>query len=386
MAAPADIKYDNWLVNVPFRISWSRQPDMSIHEQRIMIRIMEYCHAQLNGVTVWDTSHRVEYFKNTVEITMPVSDAFSKKLSSKQVEETLYKLRTRSFQYREQELWWCCGYIENPSVHHGKGMMTFAVSQRLWEIIKDYAKGFHRIELKKALELPTIYAMRFYLLMSERKGKLNMTIDFFRGWMGLPDDRYIDKNGNHRIDHLEERIIRPAKKALDETCPWSFTYEKVRENPKNSKSRVIGFVFHPVKQTKNQDSELEKQRLIAEISPSFLLRPDVLDYLKTNFGMTGQFLSPRKAKIKQWEDLEDDPMMWLAERKRKASEARDAKTYIFGAICHRIEELIGKGSLIDDTSPLSDDDPSPNLTTQIRQQQQIKNVTNELANLFNYDK
>lgn len=374
---------DNRHINVPFKISWSRQPDMSIHEQRIMLRIMEYCQAQLNGIAVTDDAHRIDYYQKTVEITMPVSDAFLKKMSSKQIEQTLYKLRGRSFQYREQDMWWCCGYIEAPSVHHGRGLMTFTVSQRLWEIIKDYAAGFHRIEIKKALELPTIYAMRFYLLMSEKRSKINMPIDFFRSWMGLPDDRYVDKNGTHRIDHLEERIIRPAKKALDETCPWTFAYEKVREIPRNPKSRVIGFVFHPVKQPKLQDPELEKKRLIAEISPGFLLRPDVLDYLKTYFGMTGQYLSPRKAKIKQWEDLEDDPMLWLSERKRKAAEARDAKAYIFGAICRRIEELKGKES--SDEIPVAEADAASSVVEQLHKRQQLDDIRNELTNLFNYD-
>lgn len=375
---------DNRHINVPFKISWSRQPDMSIHEQRIMLRIMEYCQAQLNGIAVTDETHRIEYYQKTVEITMPVADAFSKKLSSKQIEQTLYKLRGRSFQYREQEMWWCCGYIESPSVHHGRGLMTFTVSQRLWEIIKDYAAGFHRVEIKKALELPTIYAMRFYLLMSEKRSKINMPVDFFRSWMGIPDDKYMDKNGNNRIDHLEERIIRPAKKALDETCPWTFTYDKVREIPRNPKSRVIGFVFHPVHQPKLQDPELEKKRLIAELSPGFLLRPDVLDYLKTYFDMTNKYLSMRKAKIKQWEDLEDDPMLWLSERKRKASEARDAKAYIFGAICHRIEELKGKES--SDGSYIPDLDANVPVDEQLHKQQQLDDIRNNLTNLFNYDK
>ena len=41
----------------------------------------------------------------------------------------------------------------------------------------------------------------------------------------------IPKNGKDRIDHFEERVLKPAKAALDESCPYTFNYVKVRENP-----------------------------------------------------------------------------------------------------------------------------------------------------------
>ena len=40
-------------------------------------------------------------------------------------------------------------------------------------------------------------------------------------------------NGKDRIDHFEERVLKPAKAALDESCPYTFNYVKVRENPNN---------------------------------------------------------------------------------------------------------------------------------------------------------
>ena len=46
-----------------------------------------------------------------------------------------------------------------------------------------------------------------------------------------------------------EMCIRDrAKAALDESCPYTFNYVKVRENPNNKRSKVTGFRFYPVYQ------------------------------------------------------------------------------------------------------------------------------------------
>ena len=39
-------------------------------------------------------------------------------------------------------------------------------------------------------------------------------------------DKYKDKNGKDRIDNFEERVLKPAKAALDESCPYTFNYVK----------------------------------------------------------------------------------------------------------------------------------------------------------------
>lgn len=256
------------------------------------------------------------------------------------------------------------------------------------------------MELQKALDLPTPYAIRFYLLMSEnRSKKITMTVEVMKAWLGIPEDKYKDKNGNHRIDHLEERVIKPSKRSLDESCPWTFTYEKVRENPRNGRGRVTGFAFYPVFKAANEDPELSRKRLIAEIQPSFLLDPMVYDYLKREFGMSGAFMNPRKEKIKQWQDLEADPLMWLSQRRRLASEARVGPAhYIFGAICKRIDELLGRekeapapaeaaappAGAMPGASGRADIAPEVpiDINTQIAQKRRIEDMSNGLADLF----
>lgn len=381
-------------LNVPFKVSWARQPEMSLHEQRLLLRIMEYCQAQINGITVCDETHRVEFCKKTVEITMPIEDVFlSRRVSPSEAEECLVSLRDMKFEYSDDKKWWSCGYIEHPEVHFGKRTMSFGVYQRLWEIIRDYAEGFHKVELQKALNLPTSYAIRFYLLMSENQSKkIIMTVEVMKNWLGIPEDKYKDKSGKHRIDHLEERVIKPSQKSLDENCPYTFTYEKVRENPRNARSRVTGFAFYPVFKPGNEDPELAKKRLIAKIQPSFLLDPMVYDYLKREYGMSGAFMNPRKQKLRQWQELEEDPLMWLSQRRRLAHEAKaGAAHYIFGAICKRIDELLGRDTEAPAVAaaaeaPVTEAETTPaqtiDIDTQIAQKRQMEEIAKGLADMF----
>lgn len=101
--------------------------------------------------------------------------------------------------------------------------------------------------------------------------------------------------------------------------------------------------------------------------------------------MTGPFLNPRKAKIKQWEDLEADPVGWLAARRRLAHEAStEPRNYIFGAMCRRIDELLGREETNQDMDTQSS--PPQPINEQVEMKRKVDGLINALANLFNpYD-
>ena len=83
------------------------------------------------------------------------------------------------------------------------------------------------------------------MIMSGQERPFRLSIAELKSWLGIPAEKY-RKDGKDRIDHLEERVLRPVKKLLDSTCPYTFTYKKIRENPANSKSTVIGFELMPM--------------------------------------------------------------------------------------------------------------------------------------------
>ncbi|KAB4738271.1 replication initiation protein, partial [Bacteroides thetaiotaomicron] len=253
-------------VVVSWVYTWSKQQDMSIHEQRIVLRILEACQAELKGVKLKDyagTKRKFEHGLWDVDAQMHVSDVIFSGRDYNEIIAALDSLAGRFFTYEDDEEWWKCGFISNPKYKKHTGIITFRVSNDLWDVFTKFAKGYREFELNKALALPTGYSLRFYMLMSGQVYPLDISLDNLKERLGIPADKYKDKNGKDRIDNFEERVLKPAKAALDESCPYTFNYVKVRENPNNKRSKVTGFRFYPVYQPQFRDEELEVKELQA---------------------------------------------------------------------------------------------------------------------------
>lgn len=286
----------------------SRKKEISMIEQRAMLRIVEYAQDYgLSGLRIKDNLRQIDLGLDRVTIAMPITDiALTSHYKPEDVENGLKALRSRAFIYRYKDkdtghpISLIAGVLDKAEVEYGKGMVTLHVDNQVWGMITNFALGFRRFELNKALALPTQYALQFYMMISGQKRPYFMSVEELKDWLGIDPDKYITKDGKHRIDHLEERVLIPSKSALDETCPYSFTYTKIRENPKNSKSKVIGFNFNPVYLPQNRDEELEKARLQAKIHASGYLSRNVRDILMNKVGMTKEQLN---SHIDLWENV-----------------------------------------------------------------------------------
>ena len=276
-----------------FVYTWARQKEMSILEQRVVLRIMEYASNHLKGIKLKDHLHKIDLGLFNVTITMPASDVlFNTKMKHHDIEKALYALRSRSFEYRDDNRYTVCGFINNATYVFRSGMITVEVDNRIWDVLSDFTLGFKRFELNKALALPTSSALQFYMIMSGQERPLRLSIAELKNWLGIPADKYT-KDGKDRIDHLEERVLRPVKRMLDDTCPYTFTYEKIRQNPSNCKSPVVGFELIPVYQEKFRDQELERVHLTAKVSLGFI-SPQVTNYMKHQMGFSKDNLNPHK--------------------------------------------------------------------------------------------
>ena len=218
-----------------FVYTWARQKEMSILEQRVVLRIIEYASNNLKGVKLKDHLHKIDLGLFNVTITMPASDVlFNTKMKHHDIEKALYALRSRSFEYKDENHYTVCGFINNATYVYRSGMITVEVDNRIWDVLSDFSQGFKRFELNKALALPTSSALQFYMIMSGQEKPFKLSIAELKSWLGIPQDKY-RKDGRDRIDHLEERVLRPVKRMLDETCPYTFTYEKIGEGASDGK-------------------------------------------------------------------------------------------------------------------------------------------------------
>ena len=284
-------------VVVSWVYTWSKQQDMSIHEQRIVLRILEACQAELKGVKLKDyagTKRKFEHGLWDVDAQMHVSDVIFSGRDYNEIIAALDSLAGRFFTYEDDEEWWKCGFISNPKYKKHTGIITFRVSNDLWDVFTKFAKGYREFELNKALALPTGYSLRFYMLMSGQVYPLDISLDNLKDRLGIPADKYKDKNGKDRIDNFEERVLKPAKAALDESCPYTFNYVKVRENPNNKRSKVTGFRFYPVYQPQFRDEELEGKELQAKVTARYQIDSHVYEYLRYSCGFTSEEINRNK--------------------------------------------------------------------------------------------
>ena len=225
-----DIQTPNKDVVASFIYSWARQKDMSILEQRVVLRIIERASIKLKGIKLRDNMCKLDLGLKNVTITMPASAVlFNTKMKHKDIEQALYNLRGRTFEYKDNERYTVCGFINNATYVYGTGEITVEVDNKIWRVLTDFSEGFRRFELNKALALPTSYSLQFYMVLSGQERPFKLSIDDLKSWLGIAPDKY-RKDGKDRVDHIEDRILRPVKKLLDENCPYTFTYDKIRAN------------------------------------------------------------------------------------------------------------------------------------------------------------
>lgn len=290
---------DNRDITISWLLVWARhKSSLSIHQMRLIIRILEFCQAELRGLKIKDNLRKIEHQNDDVLIRIPVSDVFFSDFSLKTIRADLKDLRERTIEFYvyDEKVWSACGIIEKPHIFERTGMMEFKVDLQFWNVLLDLSHGIRKCELDKALSLPTVASIWFYIFISEKKEPIDITIEHLKERLGIAENEYKDKKGNDRIDNIEARIIKPSQKALDESCPYTFRYEKIRVNPNNIHSPVKLLRFTPVYQPQFRDENLEKKALMAK-TPVSMISQQVYDYMIQVMGFELKELQPNKETL-----------------------------------------------------------------------------------------
>ena len=295
------ISTDNRDITISWLFVWARyQSSLTIHQIRLILRIIEYCQKELKGIKIKDNLRQLEYQRDDVLLRMPVSDVYFSDFKLDDIKSDLGNLRDRRIEFYDKpnRIWSACGIIEKPHVYEGTGIMEFKIDLKFWKILLNMAHGIRKCELNKALALPTFTSIWFYIFISEKKEPIRISIPHLKERLGISPEDYKRKNGKDRIDHLEERVILPAQKALNESCPYTFKYEKIRKNPTNKRSPVRLFCFKPVYQPEYRDKDLAKKALIAKTSVS-MINQQVYDYMIQVMGFELKELQTNKETLSE---------------------------------------------------------------------------------------
>lgn len=290
---------------------------LSLYEQRILIKMIEYGQQRLKGLWLRDNLKKLPHEYDNVKFAVPVKYLLSEGSQHyEQVYEAARSLCSRRFEFEDdkRKTWHVTSIIYNVTLKKRSGILQFYASRTFFDVLYDFSRGYCQYDLETVLTLPSPYAVRFYILMNGQSFPLTMTIQNLKEMFGV-QDKY-----SQTADFIK-KVIEPSKAALDLAKTNSFTYTRVTHGQK-----VTALTFTPVKR-----QPLTEQQLIAKQAVSMLLTEDLKRILIIECGFTIKELGAHKVLLERLAKHEAalDILTAIVERARKG---RKQKGYIINAI------------------------------------------------------
>lgn len=302
--------------------------DFSVYEKRILYRQIEIEQQLLDGKKV---GQRIKVDTNlwgnkryTIPLKMLLKDTADK--NYEQISKAFRSLREKTIMYEDDKIIAGFGVIQEFEIEKRGSFVSWVSHPKIVEASMDFAKGYRKYELKVAMEFESIYAMRFYEILSGQKKPLTYTIDALKEMFGI--------TGKYKfVKDFRIKVLDAAKKELDKCSPYTFDYKM------NKTGRAYTSVtFLPKYQPKFRDEALESKQLQQQISTSWYLEKEEKEYLIHNIGFTQRGI---KNNAKLFEEIKPvliknntTLIMLLADIKTRAlrNEVKNLQGYTIKAI------------------------------------------------------
>lgn len=304
--------------------------DFSAYEKKILYRIIESLQVYVKDKTLVH-KHKIDTdLFGDYHLTFQISDFLigENDKNHVRIKEALRSLRNKTIEYEDDEIWTFMGIIENPEILKSGTLDTgvkFRLHRRVFDAFLDFSKGFTKYELKRAMSFESVYAMRFYELMSGQKKPITYTIDNLKLMFKI-QEKYT------RINDFLKKVVSVAKKELDKKSPYSFEY----------KINKIGRSFHsitlyPVYNPEHRDAEIEARKLRENVSLRWDLDKLVINYLKENYLFSDNEIKNNLGLFKRAQ-IELDLLYFLSTQKMNAEKKTNPKGWIINAIKKQLEQ------------------------------------------------
>ena len=189
------------------------------------------------------------------------------------VKTALTRLRNKTFEFDNGKSWKLIGIIEKPSFDYA-GIVQFELQKEIYTALLDFSKGFRKYELKTAMQFESVYSMRFYELMSEKKDPITYTIEYIKELFCL-------ENKYRLVADFRRYVLDVAKKELDRCSPYTFDYKL------NKLGRSYNSVtLYPRFQPEHRDEGLETSYIQSKQDTSWYLGKEEKEFLVHNMGFT----------------------------------------------------------------------------------------------------
>ena len=297
----------------------------SVHEKRILYRLVEIAQSQIKGKELNNGFSIQEDLFGDYKVTLPLS-SLNKEGSREttKIKKALTDLRNKTIEFDDGKTWQLMGIIEKPKLVYA-GHMEIEVHRAIYEAILNFSKGFKKFELKTAFNLESTYSMRVYEMIVNQKTPIDFTLKKLREMWGL-ENKYKDTN-----DFLK-RTLDVAQKELEQSSPWSFTYKKIKEGNKIHKIRII-----PHEIPENSDPEIEKTKTQKQTSIRWDLKKEFITFLKSKFDFNEGEIQRNREVFTRCQNEIDDPLFWMNGVKGRSRTKANPKGYLIKSIKLELE-------------------------------------------------
>lgn len=298
--------------------------ELSLYEQRILLKVVEFAQSKLKGRLLKNSLFRMEHDLDNVRIEIPVRYILTEGSKHyEDVREAAIKLMGRHFEFWDTNAgaWYSSPIIYNVAYVEGGGLLSFYVSKMLFDVILDFTKGFCKYDLETALTLSSPYAVRMYALVASQTRPIVYTIGQLKKMFGV-------ENKYKQTRDFLIKVIDAAKKILDTAQCNSFTYSKIKNGKK-----VESICIAPLKRR-----QLTAEELAAKVSLKRLVDNEILVVLISYMGFTTKEISTHKILLNDFCKLPyaTDTIYNIERRYRKG---KKSKGYVIAAIRDEVDSF-----------------------------------------------
>jgi hypothetical protein len=301
-------------------------------EKRIIYRIIEFNQDMLAGKTLMrdysfqDTLFSDREYRMPMRVFLKENDDKNHMEVKKAFEELTKKIL--SFEWADGS-WELTNLVINPKFDAKTGIVTFKLHDKVYKAFLNFSKGYRRFELLTAMRFKCVYSMRFYEIFSQKADPIHYSFDVLKKTFGC-------ENEYKQVGSFIQKVIEPAKKELDATSPYTFTYTPYKKGRK-----IEGWLFVPIHQPEHDDPTLERKELQKKVDARWDLPKEVYYYLKEQYGFTSDEIKRNIDVFKTMSDTNNDFVLWLATIKAKVFRVvGNPKGYLIGAMKREIKKAM----------------------------------------------
>ena len=252
--------------------------DFSVYEKRILYRIIECFQYQLEGKKLDKNFSIDKDMHGDVEITLPISSLLIEEEDNNysRIKKALISLERKNFAYEDLKEWGIIRLVERPRILKYKHNIRLHLHPIIYKVLLDFSKGFRKYELKTSMSFRSVYAMRFYELLSGIKKPISYNIENLKLMFQL-------ENKYKLVKDFIAFVIEPAKKELDLKAPFSFSYKLQYETSREQRGRkkIIAITFTPIYHPDKRNQVLEYKNEYENLDLTKILVPEEKEILIT---------------------------------------------------------------------------------------------------------